>query len=355
MNRWLGIMDAYRDFLPVTESTPVCSLNEGNTPLIYSPTFSDQLGIKLFFKCEGYNPTCSFKDRGLTMAVSKALEKGANSIICASTGNTSASAAAYAARSGLQCIVVIPGGKVALGKLLQALMHGARVVGIDAGFDEALKIVRAIVDSHASLTLVNSLNPFRIEGQKTAAFEVCDQLGEAPDYLAIPVGNAGNITSYWRGFREYYGKKTKVLPRMIGFQAEGAAPIVRGYPIDKPQTVATAIRIGNPARWEEAESAAMESEGGIYMVDDEDILRAYGGVAREGLFVEPASAISIAGVINLVQERKISKNATVVAVLTGHGLKDPETAQHRVGDRIEQVEASTAAVEKVIFSKPAKR
>jgi len=349
VRKWHGIIHEYRQFLPVTEKTPICTLYEGNTPLVYSPGLSKKLRIELFFKCEGLNPTCSFKDRGMTVAVSKALEKGAKSIICASTGNTSASAAAYAARSGISCIVIIPKGKVALGKLVQALMHGAKVIAVDGGFDQALQIVRELVKKDKTLTLVNSLNPFRLEGQKTGAFEVCDYLGESPDYLAIPVGNAGNITAYWKGFREYYGKKITSLPKMVGFQAEGAAPIVRGYPIDMPETIATAIRIGNPARWKEAEEAALSSRGGIYMVTDAEILSAYETLAREGFFVEPASAASLAGVKKLISEGRIEGRAKVVCVLTGHGLKDPDTAIGISKERVEKVEATARSVEKALL------
>ena len=348
MSKWRGIIQAYRDFLPVSNKTPICTLSEGNTPLIQSPKLSRELRVEISFKCEGLNPTGSFKDRGITVAVSKALEEGAKAIICASTGNTSASAAAYAARSGLSCIVIIPKGKVALGKLVQALMHGAKVIAVNEGFDKALQIVRGLVKKDKTLTLVNSLNPYRLEGQKTGAFEVCDYLGRAPDYLAIPVGNAGNITAYWKGFREYYGKKIEKLPKMVGFQAEGAAPIVRGYPIAQPETVATAIRIGNPARWKEAEEAALTSGGGIYMVTDAQILSAYETLARDGLFVEPASAASLAGVKRLVSEGKIERNAKVVCVLTGHGLKDPDTAIGITRERVLEVEADITAVEKAL-------
>jgi threonine synthase len=346
---WQGLIREYKDFLPVTEATPVCTLLEGNTPLIPSVKLGKELGVDLYFKYEGLNPTGSFKDRGMTMAISKALEDGSRAVICASTGNTSASAAAYAARAGIKCVVLIPEGKIALGKLSQALMHGAIVVSIRGNFDVALKIVREVSESYP-ITLVNSLNPFRIEGQKTSAFEICDALGAAPDYLAIPVGNAGNITSYWKGFREYAkALKISALPKMIGFQAAGAAPIVLGHPVDQPETIATAIRIGNPARWMEAEAAADESGGFIDMVTDEEILDAYKKVAAgEGVFCEPASAASIAGLIKSVGDGKVPTGARVVCVLTGHGLKDPDTAI-KSGGKLIEVEASMAAVEKVLF------
>jgi threonine synthase len=346
---WQGLIREYKEFLPVSDATPVCTLNEGNTPLIPSVKLGKELGVDLYFKYEGLNPTGSFKDRGMTMAISKALEDGSRAVICASTGNTSASAAAYAARAGIKCVVLIPEGKIALGKLSQALMHGAVVVSIRGNFDAALKIVREVSESYP-ITLVNSLNPFRIEGQKTSAFEICDALGAAPDYLAIPVGNAGNITSYWKGFREY-AKALKIssLPKMIGFQAAGSAPIVLGHPVDQPETIATAIRIGNPARWMEAEAAADESGGFIDMVTDDEILDAYKKVAAgEGVFCEPASAASIAGLIKSVAAGKVPTGSRVVCVLTGHGLKDPDTAI-KSGGKLIEVEATMAAVEKVLF------
>ncbi|MDI6821882.1 MAG: threonine synthase [Actinomycetota bacterium] len=349
MVSWRGVIEEYRDFLPVTEKTPVCTLLEGNTPLIYAQELSENLGLRIFLKYEGLNPTGSFKDRGMTMAISKALEEKAVAVMCASTGNTSASAAAYAAKGGLKCIVVIPEGKIALGKLAQALVHGAKVVAIGGNFDSALKIVREITGKHP-ITLVNSLNPYRLEGQKTGAFEICDVLGEAPDYLAIPVGNAGNITAYWMGFRDYFkAGRIKRLPKMIGFQAEGAAPIVRGYPIEKPETIATAIRIGNPARWKEAVEAASSSGGWIEMVSDDEILSAYQILASEqGIFVEPASAASLAGVRKFTKLGRIESGATVVCILTGHGLKDPDVAV-KVGGEIVEAEATTEAVKKIIL------
>ncbi len=327
MEYWPGIIDAYREFMPVKEKTEAVSLQEGNTPLIFASKISEELGIELYLKYEGANPTGSFKDRGMTLAVTRAVETGTEAIICASTGNTSAAAAAYGARSGLNTIVIIPEGKIAFGKLAQALMHGAQVIPVKGNFDQALSIVREITDNYP-VTLVNSLNPDRIEGQKSGAFEVCDQLGNPPDILAIPVGNAGNITAYWKGFKEYYAAgKIKSLPKMMGFEAEGAAAIAKDRVIDKPETVATAIRIGNPASWEKAVEAAGESEGLINYVTDEEILETYYQIAsNEGVFPEPASAASVAGVKKLVGRGKIGKGVKVVAVLTGHGLKDPDTA-----------------------------
>ncbi|HDP70524.1 MAG TPA: threonine synthase [Actinobacteria bacterium] len=349
MNKRVGVIEKYRNFLPVTEKTPVVTLLEGNTPHIFAKSLSEEFELKIFLKYEGLNPTGSFKDRGMTMAISKALEEGVKAVMCASTGNTSASAAAYAAKAGIDCIVLIPEGKIALGKLSQALMHGAKVVAVEGNFDVALDIVRELTNKHP-ISLVNSINPHRIQGQKTGAFEICDHLGSAPDYLFIPVGNAGNITSYWMGFKEYYqaGKSSK-LPKMMGFQAEGAAPIVRGYPIKHPETIATAIRIGNPARWKEAEEAASASDGIIDMVSDDEIISAYKMLAlREGVFVEPASAASVAGLRKFVIENKMEKGKTVVCVLTGHGLKDPENAIKACGEVI-KTEATVEAVEKVIF------
>lgn len=321
-----GLLERYRMFLPVTDRTPSLSLDEGGTPLVRLGRLSERLGLDIWAKVEGANPTGSFKDRGMVLAVAKAAEAGSGAVICASTGNTSASAAAYAARAGLRCLVVIPSGKIALGKLAQAVMHGAEVLAIDGNFDDALRIVRELAQTEP-VTLVNSVNPFRIEGQKTAAFEVCERLGRAPDYLAIPVGNAGNITAYWKGFREYHEREGTALPRMHGFEAEGAAAIVTGRAIDKPETVATAIRIGNPASWQAAVAARDESGGAIDFVTDEEILAAYRELARlEGVFAEPASAASIAGVLKHRRAGLIPAGAMVVAVLTGNGLKDPNTA-----------------------------
>ncbi len=324
---WPGVIERYRQFLPVEPETPVVTLLEGNTPLIPSRAVSARVGraVRIFFKCEGFNPTGSFKDRGMTMAVSKAKENGSNAIICASTGNTSASAAAYAARAGMKCIVLIPKGAIALGKLAQALIHGAKVLAVNGTFDEALEIVRQITDAYP-IALVNSINPFRLEGQKTAAFEVCDVLGAQPDYHAIPVGNAGNITAYWKGYQEYFkvGKIDR-LPKMLGFQAQGAAPLVLGRRVKKPETVATAIRIGNPANWEGAIEARKESGGLIDAVTDREILEAYRFLAQEeGIFVEPASAASVAGVLKFAKKGYFQRGSTIVCVLTGHGLKDPD-------------------------------
>jgi threonine synthase len=324
----LGIIERYREYLPVTEKTPVITLLEGNTPLIPSRYLPDLLGVdvKVYFKFEGLNPTGSFKDRGMTLAVSKAVEKGAKAILCASTGNTSAAAAAYAARAGIRCVVLIPEGKIALGKLAQALIHGARVIPISGNFDEALTLAREISQSHP-IALVNSVNPDRIEGQKTAAFEIIDVLGEAPDIHCIPVGNAGNITAYWKGYREYRANRFSTgLPKMWGFQAAGAAPIVQGKIVEKPETIATAIRIGNPASWKSATAARDESQGRIEAVTDDEILEAYRFLAgREGVFAEPASAASVAGLIKFGRQT-LKSGQVVVCTLTGHGLKDPDTA-----------------------------
>lgn len=321
-----GLLKQYASYLPVNENTPDVSLMEGNTPLIPLLNISKQLGIQLYGKYEGANPTGSFKDRGMVMAVAKAKEEGSEAIICASTGNTSASAAAYAARLGMKCIIVIPEGKIAHGKLAQAVAYGAEIISIEGNFDDALKAVRNIA-AEEPITLVNSVNPYRIEGQKTAAFEICDQLQGAPDVLAIPVGNAGNITAYWKGFCEYEKEKGYKKPRIHGFEAEGAAAIVKGHVIEEPETIATAIRIGNPASWSYAVEAAKQSHGEIDMVSDEEILHAYRLLAKtEGVFAEPGSNASLAGVIKHVQSGKIKKGETVVAVLTGNGLKDPDIA-----------------------------
>lgn len=324
--KWNGLIEEFQEFLPVNESTPKLTLNEGNTPLVHLAKLSEKLGIELHVKTEGVNPTGSFKDRGMVMAVAKAKEEGNDTIMCASTGNTSAAAAAYAAQADMKCIVIIPDGKIAFGKLAQAVMYGAEIIAIDGNFDDALKIVRSICEK-APIALVNSVNPYRIEGQKTAAFEICEQLGSAPDVLAIPVGNAGNITAYWKGFKEYHEKKGTGLPVMRGFEAEGAAAIVRNEVIEQPETVATAIRIGNPASWKQAVAAADESNGKIDEVTDEEILHAYQLIAREeGVFAEPGSCASIAGVLKQVKSGEIKPGSKVVAVLTGNGLKDPNTA-----------------------------
>jgi len=328
-----GVIAKYRKYLPVTDKTPVITLKEGNTPLIYASHISKLAGknIEVFLKYEGLNPTGSFKDRGMTLAISKACEEGSTAVMCASTGNTSASAAAYAARAGIKCIVLIPSGAIALGKLSQALIHGAVVLAVEGNFDDALELVKDITAKHP-ITLVNSLNPYRIEGQKTGSFEICDDLGEAPDFHVIPVGNAGNITAYWKGYKEYKKEgKINKLPKMLGFQAEGAAPIVLGHPVKNPETIATAIRIGNPASWKQAEEARDESGGLIDMVSDEQILDAYKLLAgKEGVFVEPASAASVAGLLKLAMNGYFKEKAKIVCILTGHGLKDPDRAINTV-------------------------
>jgi threonine synthase len=335
------LLERYSAFLPVGDATPPLSLGEGYTPLVHARNLGRLIGCPLLhLKMEGTNPTGSFKDRGMVLAVAKALEEGAQAIICASTGNTAASAAAYGAAAGLEVVVVLPKGHIALGKLLQAQMAGARVVAIEGSFDDALRVVRALAEEGADdrpVTLVNSVNPYRIEGQKTAAFEVCEDLGGAPDYLAIPVGNAGNITAYWQGFSDYHGAGlVDARPRMLGFQAAGAAPLVLGHRVDKPQTVATAIRIGDPASGAAALRARDESGGVIEAVTDEEILAAYGDLARhEGIFVEPASAASVAGVRKMAAAGRIDPGATIVCVLTGHGLKDPDTAAAQAGAVLE--------------------
>lgn len=322
-----GLINRFREYLPVSEKTPVVTLNEGNTPLIKADNLAKKIGLdaEIYLKFEGCNPTGSFKDRGMTMAVSKAKEEGSGAIICASTGNTSASAAAYGARGGLKTYVLIPDGYIALGKLSQAMMYGAEIIAIQGNFDEALEMVRKISDNYP-ITLVNSVNPYRIEGQKTGAFEICEALGDAPDYHFIPVGNAGNITAYWKGYKEFYGLgKSKKLPKMMGFEAEGSAAIVKGERILKPETLATAIRIGNPASWKQAEAARDESHGMINYVSDEEIIKAYKLIAScEGVLAEPASAASVAGLIKF--KNKINTGARIVCVLTGNGLKDPDNA-----------------------------
>lgn len=326
---YCGLIARYRQHLPVSENTPIITLHEGNTPLIPLPRLAQAIhpDLTLYGKYEGLNPTGSFKDRGMTLAVSKAIETGHRAIMCASTGNTSASAAAYAARAGISCFVLIPEGKIALGKLSQALIHGARVISVAGNFDEALALVRQICDSKP-IALVNSVNPFRLEGQKTAAFEVVDALGDAPDFHALPVGNAGNITAYWKGYQEYLhtGKATRT-PKMLGFQAEGAAPLVHGEPVKYPETVATAIRIGNPASWDSAILARDKSGGLIESVTDAEILEAYRMLAvYEGIFAEPACAAPIAGIFKLQRCGYFQQPASIVVTLTGHGLKDPDTA-----------------------------
>ncbi|MEH7251311.1 threonine synthase [Neobacillus niacini] len=324
--RWPGLIEAYKEFLPVNNETPMLTLHEGNTPLVKLENLSKEWDIELYVKLEGANPTGSFKDRGMVMAVAKAIESGSKTIICASTGNTSAAAAAYAARAGLRCIIVIPEGKIAMGKMAQAMMYGAEIISIEGNFDQALQMVRNISEEEP-ITLVNSVNPYRLEGQKTAAFEVCDQLGFAPDILAIPVGNAGNISAYWKGFKEYADHKGTGLPRMYGFEAAGAAALVHNRVFENPETIATAIRIGNPASWNLAVSAVEESNGLFDEVSDEEIVAAYKKVASsEGIFAEPASCASIAGIYKSIQKGRIEKGTKIVAVLTGNGLKDPDTA-----------------------------
>ena len=329
MKAWRGVIEEYRDFLPITDKTPIVTLFEGNTPLVPAPRLAEATDarMQIYLKCEGFNPTGSFKDRGMTVAISKALETGSCAVICASTGNTSAAAAAFAARAGIRAFVMVPKGSVALGKLSQAAIHGAKVLMVDGNFDQALTIVRQIAERYP-VTLVNSVNPFRLEGQKTGAFEVCDQLGRAPDYHLIPVGNAGNITAYWRGYREYHrAGRVKELPRMVGFPAAGAAPLYENRIIEEPRTIATAIKIGNPASWGPALEAMKDSRGWIDIVTDEEIVRAYRLLAREeGIFMEPASAATVAGLIKLVKAGRFEPGSTLVLTLTGHGLKDPDTA-----------------------------
>jgi threonine synthase len=323
-----GVLRRFRDLLPVTDQTPLISLGEGDTPLVRSTSIVKDVGAEaLYFKLESCNPTASFKDRGMVVAVAKAMEEGAKAIMCASTGNTSASATAYAARYGLKCYVIVPDGKIAKGKLAQAAVHGAEIIAIDGNFDAAMKMVRLITERHR-IALVNSVNQHRIEGQKTAAFEISDALGDAPDVLAIPVGNAGNITAYWRGFVEYHRmERTSRRPAMLGFQAEGAAPLVLGQPVEAPQTVASAIRVGNPASWKGAISARDDSGGSIDAVSDDEIMAAYRRLATdEGIFCEPASAACVAGVLKRASQGESFAGKTVACIITGNGLKDPETA-----------------------------
>ena len=349
MKTWKGLLREYKSYLPITNKTPLITLNEGNTPLIKAEKIGEKLGgIELYFKYDGLNPTGSFKDRGMVMAVAKALEEGSKAIMCASTGNTSASAAAYAARSDIQCIVLIPDGNIALGKLAQALMYGAKVIAINGNFDDALKSVIDITNNYP-ITLVNSINPYRLQGQKTSAFEICDTLGKAPDYLAIPVGNAGNISAYWMGFKEYKDKNiVSNLPKMIGFEAEGSAAIVKNKIIENPQTLATAIKIGNPASWKLAVNAANESKGFIDSVTDNEILEAYSMLAKEeGIFAEPASAASLAGIIKTYKAGKLKKGDIVVSVLTGNGLKDPDNAI-KISNSPIKVENNIEEIRKVI-------
>jgi threonine synthase len=351
------MIERYREFLPISPATPIISLGEGNTPLIYSPRLSERVGrgCEVFVKNEGVNPTGSFKDRGMTVAVSKAMERGTAALICASTGNTSASAAAYAARAGISCVVILPAGKIATGKLLQAFAYGAKIVAINGNFDDALRIVRELGET-GNFTIVNSINPDRIAGQKTAAFEVVDELGDAPDFHLLPVGNAGNITAYWAGYREYLAdEKSTKLPAMIGFQAAGSAPIFYERIIQKPETIASAIRIGNPASWKQARAAIVESRGAIDLVSDEDILAAQRWLAQhEGIFVEPASAASIAGLLKCCDSgsaaysfRKIREASRIVCTVTGNGLKDPDVIVGQMKE-LKPVAASVADVRRAI-------
>jgi len=342
-----GVLYRYKELLPITAKTPLFTMGEGDTPLVRVDALAHLVGCdELYFKLEGCNPSGSFKDRGMVMAIAKAMEAGSQAVMCASTGNTSASAAAYAAYNGLTPIIIIPKGKIALGKLAQAIVFGAKIVQINGNFDEALRAVRVLTEKHP-VALVNSINPYRIEGQKTAAFEIVDHLGEAPDYLFIPVGNAGNITAYWKGFVEYHKLgKSSVLPKMMGFQAEGAAPIVRGYPIEHPETVATAIRIGNPASWTKATAARDESGGIIGMVSDEEILAAQSLLATKGgIFGEPASAASLAGLIKSSRQDLDFSGKRIVCIITGNGLKDTEIVLKNPPSIIE-VPADLEAIEK---------
>jgi threonine synthase len=323
---WRGVIEEYRDRLPVAETTPVVTLQEGGTPLIRSEGLSAETGCEVFLKYEGANPTGSFKDRGMTVAISKAAEEGTKAVVCASTGNTSASAAAYAGKAGITCAVLVPKGKVAVGKLAQSLVHGARVLEVEGTFDVALEVTRDLAEQHP-VTLVNSVNPYRLEGQKTCAFEICDALGGPPDLHLVPVGNAGNITAHWLGYREYCRDGViETLPRMFGFQARGAAPIVEGHPVANPRTIASAIRIGNPASWGRAVDAAKDSGGAVQAVTDREILSAYRRLAHEGVFAEMASAASVAGLLRLAADGRVTRGSVVACVLTGNGLKDPDWA-----------------------------
>lgn len=333
-----GLINKYKQYLPVSDKTPIITLNEGNTPLIKADNLAKKIGLdaEVYLKFEGANPTGSFKDRGMTMAVSKAAEAGAGAIICASTGNTSAAAAAYGAKAGMRTFVLIPDGYIALGKLSQAMMYGAEIIAIQGNFDQALEVVRE-VSAKYPVTLVNSVNPYRIEGQKTGAFEICDSIG-VPDYHFIPVGNAGNITAYWKGYKEYNSLgKIDALPKMMGYEATGSAAIVRGERILKPETIATAIRIGNPASWEQAEAARDESKGKIDCVTDEEIIEAYKLIAsNEGILCEPASAASVAGLIKANKEGLVKKDSKIVCILTGNGLKDPDSAIKYSGTEVKK-------------------
>lgn len=352
MNRhYTGLINKYREYLPVSDKTPVVTLNEGNTPLIKADNLAREIGLKaeIYLKFEGLNPTGSFKDRGMTMAVSKAVEEGSRAIICASTGNTSAAAAAYGAKAGVKTFVLIPDGYIALGKLSQAMMYGAQIIAIKGNFDEALELVMDISKNYP-ITLVNSVNPYRIEGQKTGAFEICEALGDAPDYHFIPVGNAGNITAYFKGYEEFYGmQKISKLPKMMGFEAEGAAAIVKGERILQPETIATAIRIGNPASWKGAENARDKSGGVINFVSDEEIIYAYNLMARsEGILAEPASCASVAGVIKAQKLGLVEENSRIVCILTGNGLKDPDCAIKYSNAHVAKTSAEMSEILKVM-------
>ncbi len=348
----IGVIERYQEYMPVTDQTPIVSLNEGNTPLILAEALPRELGLKnvrIYYKFEGLNPTGSFKDRGMTMAISKALEEKCEAVMCASTGNTSASAAAYASRCGLKCFVLIPEGKIAKGKLLQAYRFGAKVIMVKGNFDQSLELVKEMTRD-GKIKLVNSINPYRIEGQKSAAFEIVDDLGDAPEYHAIPVGNAGNITAYWKGYKEYKkAGKSEMLPKMLGFQAEGACPIVLGKPVAKPETIATAIRIGNPASWQGAVAARDESGGLIEAVSDAEITQAYRFIAeRDGVFAEPASAAAVAGVVKLAKRNFFKEHTRIVITLTGSGLKDPDFALS-FDDKVEVVEAELERVREAVL------
>lgn len=352
-NHYQGLINKYREYLPVTDNTPIITLNEGNTPLIKADNLAkiiglDSIGAEIYLKFEGANPTGSFKDRGMTMAVSKAAEAGANAIICASTGNTSAAAAAYGAKAGMRTFVLIPDGYIALGKLSQAMMYGAEIIAIKGNFDEALEVVREVAEKYP-ITLVNSVNPYRIEGQKTGAFEICDAIG-APDYHFIPVGNAGNITAYWKGYREYFEKnKITKLPKMMGYEATGSAAIVKGERILKPETIATAIRIGNPASWTQAEAARDGSKGCIDCVTDEEIIQAYKLIAsNEGILAEPASAASVAGLIKAHKSNQVAEGSKIVCILTGNGLKDPDSAIEYSDSKVKKTSSDINDILKVM-------
>jgi threonine synthase len=350
LSRGLGVLRRYHDLLPVTDKTPLITIGEGDTPLVRSVRIEQDVGCEaLYFKLEMCNPSGSFKDRGMVVAVAKAVERGERAVLCASTGNTSAAAAAYAAHCGLQSFVIVPHGRIAGGKLAQTVAHGAKLIAIDGGFDEALRLARDICDKHP-IALVNSVNPERIEGQKTASFEIVDELGDAPDVLCLPVGNAGNITAYWRGFVEYYQlEQCTRKPAMRGYQAAGAAPLVSGDPVEKPETIASAIRIGNPASWQGAILARDESGGSIDAVTDEEIVSAYKRMAQEeGIFCEPASAASVAGALKLARDSVDLRGQTVVCIITGSGLKDPERAMSEFSPALEAVSADLASVERAM-------